>query len=108
MGWLADPEIAKPIGMLIFFITFCLIQYSISSLNIKYLCLRTSRLTLAVLFPCIVIQPFLLVTKRWFGGTSKQYTIPSYGTTTLQRFPFSVESWPWLSITGSLFLDFHE
>ncbi len=27
MGWLADPEIAKPIGMLIFFITFCLILF---------------------------------------------------------------------------------
>lgn len=25
MNWLADPEIAKPLGLLIFFITFCLI-----------------------------------------------------------------------------------
>jgi cbb3-type cytochrome oxidase subunit 3 len=27
MGWLADPGIAKQIGLLIFFITFCYIVY---------------------------------------------------------------------------------
>jgi len=27
MEWLADPTIAKPLGLLIFFITFCLILF---------------------------------------------------------------------------------